>query len=275
MIVAALALLAEAPDAAGAPVADPAPAAQPAAQAQDVAPTGPLPPEIVVSGIRATKEDPLAELNGQMYVVTQHVDESVVAPVAFAYGKVVPSPVRTGLRNALHNLKTPVLAANNVLQVKPVGTAKVLARFLINTTLGIGGLIDVAAKKPFNMPYINNGFGYTLGYYGVKPGPYFFLPLVGPTTLRDALGGIVDAGVNPSLVGAPLNSPYYTFGAGTVRSLDFRIEFDEKIKEFQNSSNAYISERAWYLKTRQDEIDALRGRNAPEAAPAEAAPPAK
>jgi phospholipid-binding lipoprotein MlaA len=224
-----------------------APANPPAPDAPHSADTG-----IVVSATRPTKADPLAELNGEMFAVTQRVDESVVAPIAFTYAKAVPSPVRAGLRNALHNLKSPVLAANNVLQFKPVGTAKVVARFLINTTLGLGGLIDVAAKKPFNMPYINNGFGYTL---------------------RDALGGMVDAGVNPSLVGAPLNSPYYTVGAGTVRSLDFRIEFDDKLKEFNASSNAYVTEREWYLKTRQDEIDALRGRKPAEAPPA--TPPAK
>lgn len=258
-----LALQAADPASAAAPAASaPAPADAAVPGSQDAAP----PSEIVVSAIQATKADPLAETNAEIFAVTQKVDENLVAPVAFTFGKVVPSPVRTGLRNVLHNLKTPVLVINNVLQFKPVGTGKVLARFAINSTAGLGGLIDVAASKKINLPYTNNGFGYTLGYYGIGSGPYFYLPLVGPTTLRDALGGIADAGVNPSLVGGPLASPYYTVGAGTFRSLDFRIEFDRKLREFNASSNAYVSERDWYLKTRKEEIEALRGRK-PKGAP--------
>ena len=224
--------------------------------------TATYPGDIIVSApiVRPTKADPLAKTNAQVFAVVDKLDTSFVAPVANGYKAVVPSPLRAGVRNALHNIKTPVLLVNNVLQLRPKGTADVLVRFVVNTAMGWGGLFDVAKRKPFNRPYINNGFSYTLGYYGVKSGPYFYLPLIGPTTLRDSVGGLVDAAINPALVKKPFDSPYYTFGVGTARALDARIEFDDKVQLFRQTDSAYISERDWYLKTRQDEIDALHGR---------------
>src|SRR3546814_18751352 len=76
-----------------------------------------------------------------------------------------------------------------------------------NTTVGFGGLVDVAKTKPFNLPYRRNGFANTLGFYGVEPGPYFYLPLVGPQTLRDMAGNGIALLVLPTTVGAPFNRP--------------------------------------------------------------------
>src|SRR3546814_2446438 len=90
-----------------------------------------------------------------------------------------------GLGNALRNISEPVNFLNFLLQFKIGKAAETLGRFVVNTTFGVGGLVDVAKTKPFNLPYRRNGFANTLGFYGVEPGPYFYLPLVGPTTLRD------------------------------------------------------------------------------------------
>src|SRR3546814_4173394 len=94
---------------------------------------------------------------------------------------------------------------NFLLQFKIGKAAETLGRFVVNTTFGVGGLVDVAKTKPFNLPYRRNGFANTLGFYGVEPGPYFYLPLVGPTTLRDMAGNGIALLVLPTTVGAPFN----------------------------------------------------------------------
>lgn len=215
---------------------------------------------IVVSGEREVPQDPMQAVNEASYNAVQAVDGAVIAPLAVAYEKAVPAPVRKGLRNFLLNLTEPVVALNFLLQLKPGKAAETLGRFAINSTIGVAGLIDVAKKKPFNLPYRVNGFGYTLGYYGIGTGPYFFLPLVGPTTLRDVVGLGLDRFLMPFAVGGPLKHPAYVYGGFVVRSLDDRVEKDSLFARIREESNPYASYRELYLKTRQAEIDALHGK---------------
>jgi len=181
---------------------------------------------IVVSGERSPAQDPMQSVNQASYDVVQAVDGAVIAPVAMLYKKALPLPVRTGLRNFLVNLTEPIVALNFLLQLKPGKSAETLGRFAINSTIGIGGVMDVAKEKPFNLPYRRNGFGYTFGYYGIGNGPYMFLPLVGATTLRDAIGLGLDRFLMPFAVGGPLRHPAFVYGGFVVRSLDDRVEND-------------------------------------------------
>jgi phospholipid-binding lipoprotein MlaA len=152
--------------------------------------------------------------------------------------------------------------------LKPGKAAETVGRFAVNTTLGIGGLVDVAKKKPFNMPLRVNGFAYTMGYYGIKSGPYLYLPLIGPTTLRDVTGRIMDLLMLPIAVGQPFNNFYYTIPAGTLSSLDDRAEFDDELTRLRTQSNdPYAALRAYYLNKRQAEIDVLRGKASPPPVP--------
>lgn len=215
---------------------------------------------IVVSGERSTKQDPMQAVNQASYDAVQAVDDAVIAPVARVYEKGVPRPVRMGLRNFLRNLTEPIVALNFLLQLKPGKAAETVGRFAINSTVGVGGLIDVAKNKPFNLPYRRNGFAYTFGYYGVGPGPYMFLPLVGPTTLRDVIGLGLDRFLLPFTVGGPLRHPAYVYGSFVIRSLDERVMNDELFKRIREESNPYASYRELYLKSRQAEIDALKGK---------------
>ncbi|RYD41265.1 MAG: VacJ family lipoprotein [Sphingomonadales bacterium] len=153
----------------------------------------PSPNEIVVTAREeAPPGDPLQEANIASYRVVQSVDKALVAPVATGYQGIVPEPVRDGLGNALRNLSEPINFLNFLLQFKLGKAAETLGRFVVNTTFGVGGLVDVAKTEPFNLPYRRNGFANTLGFYGVEPGPYFYLPLLGPTTLRDLAGNSID-----------------------------------------------------------------------------------
>lgn len=219
---------------------------------------------VVTARPAAPAADPLEALNARSFAVVQSVDAAVAAPVARAWSRTVPSPVRSGLRNALGNLQEPVVALNYLLQLKPGKSAETLGRFAINSTIGVAGLFDVAKRRPFNLPLRRNGFAYTLGYYGVKPGPYLYLPLMGPTTVRDLVGRIGDLSVLPVAVGRTFNDPAFVLPATTIRLIDERAEADGAIRAVrEGTADPYAAVRAHYLRSRQAEIDALHDRAPP------------
>lgn len=214
--------------------------------------------DIVVTARGETPGDPLAGLNAKSFEAIQAVDAAVVGPVANAYKKGTPKPVRQGLRNFLRNLEEPVIAFNYLLQLKPKRFVKSVGRFALNSSLGIGGLFDVAKREPFNLPYTPNGFANTFACYGIGPGPYFFLPLVGPTTLRDLIGVGMDRAALPAAVGRPFNRPYYAVPANVIDSINDRIDIDEQLKHIRaESADPYAATRDLYLKQRKAEIAAI------------------
>ncbi len=210
--------------------------------------------------VKAPPGDPLARANAKSYEVLQTVDDKVVAPVAGAYEKGVPRPLRMGLRNFIRNVREPVVALAYLLEIKPGKAAETVSRFAINSTIGLGGLIDVARSRPFDLPYRQNGLANVLGYYGVGPGPYLFLPIVGPTTVRDLFGLIADRLVVPLGVGAPFNEYYYAIPMNLVDALDYRNAADEDFKRLRDADDPYSSYRKVYLQSRIDQIEALHGR---------------
>jgi phospholipid-binding lipoprotein MlaA len=217
--------------------------------------------DIIITGRKETAGDPLRAVNAEAFAVTQTVDDNVVGPAARTYKKTVPGPIRKGIHNFLYNLREPIVFLNFMLQLKPGKAAETVGRFAINTTVGAAGLVDMAKRKPFHLPRRSNGFANTLGYYGVGNGPFLFLPLVGPTTVRDLLGGTVDRLVLPVGVGSPFTSLSYSVPAGVLGALDHRSEFDQTLKDLHaNSPDPYAATRAFYLNRRQAEIDQLRGR---------------
>ncbi len=206
-------------------------------------------------------EDPLQNLNLQSYEVVQAIDKAVVAPVASGYSKAVPAPLRHGLHNVLVTLEEPTVFVNFLLQHRIGKAAETLGRTVINLTLGLGGLIDVASRKPFKLPHRVNGFGYTMGFYGVKSGPYLFLPLFGSTSVRDLTGRLLDLAILPRTFGKPFKGTYWTLGYGASRSIDDRVELDLVLTDIRdNSADPYISMKKRYLDLRQAEIDALHGK---------------
>ncbi len=219
--------------------------------------------------------DPVIALNKVTFAATQAVDRAVIEPAAKAYGKTIPYPIRAGLRHFFTNLTEPVVALNFLLQLKPGKAAETLGRFAINSTIGVGGLLDVAVAKPFKLPYRRNGFANTLGYYGVGPGPFLFVPLVGPTTLRDVIGLGIDRALLPAAVGGPLRSPYYVTGSFIVRSLNDRLDDDRRIQAMRKAGDPYLATKEAYLAARQAQIDELKGhKHKPAPTPAEQTPPA-
>jgi phospholipid-binding lipoprotein MlaA len=234
------------------PAATTAPEAEPAKPAAG--------DEIIVSARQDVPQDPGAAINAVSFEAVTAVDNVLVAPLAMGYKKVLPGPARSGLRNFLRNLTEPVNFVNFMLQLKPGKAAETVGRFAVNSTVGVAGLIDVAKSKSINLPYRANGFGNTFGYYGVGSGPYMFLPIIGPTSARDLVGWVLDKSFLPSVAGTPFNKSYFALSTGVVKSLDDRIELDDKFKEFHATGDPYVAEREWYFAKRRDEIEALHGR---------------
>lgn len=202
--------------------------------------------------------DPLEPINRVSFDVSQAFDKVLIRPVAIAYRHVIPHPLRDGVRNAINNAREPMVAVNDLLQLKPKRALHTVGRFLINTILGIGGLFDIAKRRDFNLPHHGNSLGNTLGFYGVKPGPYIYLPLLGPATLRDQVD---------RLEGRPFphefNDPLDAAGAGlaplVLGGLDQRERNDDELKALLDDAvDPYATFRSTWLQNRQAEIDALK-----------------
>lgn len=214
----------------------------------------------VVVTARDNRGDPAAAVNAVSFEATQAIDDAFVGPISRAYTSVVPRPVRNGVRNFLGNLREPIVAVNYLLQLKPGKAAETLGRFVLNTTVGVAGFVDVAKRKPFRLPRRRNSFANTLGLYGVKPGPFFFLPLIGPTTLRDLLGSSIDQVMVPITSVPPLSDPTAALAISGASLVSYRADIDPLLKDVRASADPYAARRKAYLDRRQAEIDAIRGR---------------
>jgi len=212
---------------------------------------------VVTASASRSSTDPLAQVNEKSYAAVQTADRLLVAPIAFAYEKAVPSPLRDGIHNVLYNLREPVVIANFLLQHRIGKAGRALARLAINSTIGVAGVFDIAKRKPFGIPYRRNGFANTLGFYGVRPGPYLFLPIVGSTTLRDLVGTVADRLFLSAAIGSPFNKPAYRIPVVALGTMDDRLVNDAKIKQLREHSNAYIATRNAYLTMRASEVEAL------------------
>jgi phospholipid-binding lipoprotein MlaA len=143
-----------------------------------------------LSGCATTNKDPLEGINRGIYKFNDVADKYAMKPVAKAYKAVAPEPVRTGISNFFSNLGTLTTIVNDLLQLKFAQAFSDAGRFVINSTFGIAGFIDVASKD--NIPKHNEDFGQTLGYWGVGSGAYLVLPILGPSSVRDTTGLVVD-----------------------------------------------------------------------------------
>ena len=220
---------------------------------------------IVVEGTYGPPEsDPMERINEESYRITQQLDEVFVEPVAYAYRDGLPTPLRDGLGNVVRNLGEPNNALNFLLQGKFGKTFETLGRLMINSTLGLGGLIDIAEKPGIGLPHRRNGFGNTLGFYGVGPGPYLYLPVTGATSARDIVGSGLDQLLLPVAVGAPFNKPEFGVPYFVVNSLDSRLEVDEELERIGETINPYAARRDTYLYRREREIAELKGITPPE-----------
>lgn len=195
--------------------------------------------------------DPFEGTNRAIFSFNNALDHAVINPVVKGYRTVVPKPARSGLRNFLRNLKSPVLLANQVLQGDVDGAGNVLKRASINTLVGAGGLFDVAGAE--GIPYEQEDFGQTLAVWGVGHGPYIVVPVLGPSSLRDYAGYFVDAYADPLrwyLFNIDEEGWYYArMGA---EYLDLRESLLDTLEDIERSSiDYYAAVRSIYYQRRQ------------------------
>ena len=189
--------------------------------------------------------DPWEPLNRTIFDVNTAIDKVTLKPIAKGYQAIIPSPVRTGVSNFYSNLATPGSVVNNFLQGKPKRGLSELTRFLFNSTMGLGGILDVATAG--GLEAYPEDIGQTLAVWGVPSGPYVMLPLVGPSTLRDALLFPIDA-----------ITPLYYYDNTSVRDklqvlriIDIRTRLLATEKFLEDSKDRYITLRESYLQNRE------------------------
>lgn len=139
--------------------------------------------------------DPFEKANRAVFAFNETADAVILKPIAKGYRAVVPKPARNGVRNALRNLKSPVLLGNELLQGDVDGAMNVVTRAMVNSLIGVGGLFDVAGYE--GIEYEEEDFGQTLAVWGVGHGPYVVAPLMGPGSFRDYSGKVVDTVMDP------------------------------------------------------------------------------
>jgi len=217
--------------------------------------------------------DPIEPTNRFFYRVNDTIDTYALRPAAVAYRDVVPGAVRRPIHNVLVNLGTPATFANDVLSAKPRRAGDSLMRFLINTTAGAGGLFDVATG--WGYPDHNSDFGLTLALWGVGGGPFLFLPIIGPSNPRDAVGFGVNTILDPLTWASYGGSTAVNLTRYGANALDTRERFIDPVDSIKRSAlDPYATFRSLSRQNRTDEI-AKAGQDRPATVPAWFAQPAQ
>ncbi len=200
------------------------------------------------------ENDPFESINREIYSFNEGADKYVIGPIAHTYRDYVPIYIRDSIRNFLMNLKTPLSAINATLQGDFIRGITAVGRFTINSTAGILGFFEVA--NYIGLEPVDEDVGQTLGVWGIEPGPYLVLPILGPSSTRDLGGKIGDWLIDP--VGLYLIREDYEdflFGTKVTKALDTRVELDGVIEGTrENSLDPYAIMRTMYLQRRARQI---------------------
>lgn len=199
------------------------------------------------------QNDPYEPTNRKIFELNQSLDKHVARPVAVFYNHAVPEPFRLGVRNVLENMDKPVVFANDVLQGEASRASQTFARMFINTTIGLGGVIDVASKM--GVPDHDEDFGQTLGTWGVGEGPYFVAPFLGPSPPRDLGGRVVDYGLDPFTYIRFDGYKTLGYARAGLGVLDLRARNVETLDQIERDSvDYYATQRSLYRQYRNSEI---------------------
>jgi phospholipid-binding lipoprotein MlaA len=200
-------------------------------------------------GSQRVPQDPWESWNRGVYKVNDKLDRAIAKPVAQTYVRIVPHPIRTGVSNFFDNLDTPTVMINDALQGKFLAALNDLGRFLLNSTVGLAGILDPAT--PAGLAHNNEDFGQTLGAWGVHPGPFVELPILGPSDVRDAGGRVVDSYTNPRQY---VKNSYVKYGLWLPSLVNTRaalLPLDETLKHVYDPyafvRDAYLQRRAYLV----------------------------
>jgi phospholipid-binding lipoprotein MlaA len=193
--------------------------------------------------------DPLESMNRSVFSFNEKADKYALKPVALGYKTIAPDLVQQGAGNFFSNLDDFIVVLNDILQLKFSEAGQDGSRLLINTFLGMGGLVDFGTEYGFPKRY--EDFGQTLAHYGVASGPYIVVPFLGGYTVRSGVGGIVDIATNPVFYAAPFMAPFISPAIGAGRAVDERkqvLSKEEIINEaaldkYEFLRDAYLQRR--------------------------------
>ncbi|MBN3813105.1 VacJ family lipoprotein [Paraburkholderia sp. Ac-20347] len=199
---------------------------------------------------RREADDPLEPMNRAMFSFNEGLDRNVAKPVASAYAHVMPEPLQTAVGNLFSNLGDVGNFVNDLLQLKVADATEDLMRFAMNSTFGLGGLLDWAT--PAGLPKHHEDFGLTLGHYGVPSGPYLVLPLFGPSSVRDASGLLVSSALNPTTF-MPLVASTPLFGVNVVSTRSHMLGATDLLEMAALDKYSFV--RDGYLQSRANALD--------------------
>lgn len=198
--------------------------------------------------------DPLEPMNRQILKFNRGFEKVVLTPVAKTYRAVLPAPARKSVYNVLHNLKSPVIFGNDVMQGEGKRAGNTLLRFVVNSTLGIGGLFDVATRMGIESH--DEDFGQTLAVHGIGEGFYLVLPIFGPSSPRDGIGLAVDILIDPIFwILRSENLNYVNYVRTGVEGVDIYARNLDQLEELKRTSlDYYAALRSTYRQNRRSEI---------------------
>jgi phospholipid-binding lipoprotein MlaA len=197
--------------------------------------------------------DPFEAENRERHEANKGFDRSIVRPVSYAYGRVTPKVIRVFINNGVENLSQPRYAVNHLLQGRPGDAFHTIARFVVNSTVGIGGLFDPADR--IELEERENDFGRTLHVWGAREGAYLELPILGASTQRDAAGIVVDFLIDPTNWIIPSPQSEQLLAAAALELAGDRYEFRDVIEVLlYESSDSYAAARIAYLQNRRNKL---------------------
>ncbi len=211
------------------------------------------------AAVDGSENDPWEPFNRGMYRMNDVIDGLVLKPITQIYRGVIPEPGQKAVHNFVLNLQEPITFGNSVLQADPQNSFTSLWRFLLNSTVGVGGLFDVASAV--GLIERRTDFGQTLALYGIESGPYLFLPILGPSSARDGLGRIADAFMHPA---SYVDNTGTSVALWTITAVDTRSDLFDVIEDVRKSSlDPYVTFRSAYSQRRANDIKKARAaRNA-------------
>ncbi|MDG2354042.1 MAG: VacJ family lipoprotein [Gammaproteobacteria bacterium] len=198
----------------------------------------------------AEEVDPFEDVNRVVYGFNEAVDDNLLEPVSRAYKDRVPEVAQDGVSNFFGNLRDVSTLANQILQFKPVESAETFGRILVNSTIGLGGLFDVASDMGLTTD--DEDFGQTMGVWGVEEGPYVVLPLLGPSTVRDGAGLFVDTTSDANMIDKTEGIGFISSSA--INIIDKRVELLPVTDMLDLSDDPYTIMRSSYLQKRKFDV---------------------
>ncbi|WP_158583442.1 VacJ family lipoprotein [Salinisphaera sp. Q1T1-3] len=199
--------------------------------------------------------DPIEPVNRGVFKFNRVADRYVIRPVAQGYTTITPEPIRAGVGNFFDNLHAPIVMANSLLQLKWGSFNDALGRFMINTTAGVAGLVDVATRLDIADP--DEDLGQTLGHWGLGAGPYLVLPFLGPSGGRDLIGFVGDRAWAPAIGDIDALDDEYGYVPPLLTGLDFidaRARLMDLDSVLDSQIDPYAFAREYYLQRRDDEV---------------------